>query len=473
MFFCVCVCVGFWPGFWDSGVHSCSAVQNKFLNSLHSEALLTRTPDRQGHRALPGQDSALLAATRFCSAAPHKEQSGSSEALAFFNPLFLQTHQQRAGKAAADARDDSFKPNSQLQGATSSSRATPPPRPPPPRRQPAGQKRTLVNATRSGRGSAPRSKLAGTMGLKNSAPKKRNGPPVLQKQPDIDHHRCTFALDDKNIARALARTSLACGAAPKCRNDVIKLFDGREESGQVLSDVSTSSSDSLDSLPHHHRSDPSFGVDRGLSTDYSSDEEKEEEEEDSYGAGLHRNLQLRLQASRNSKKLLGMGPVGARSGSLLILPRALKGHLHKVRGLLGVLATPERRALQRIIELSRDKSSYFGCLVQDYVSFVQENYSCHMSGLDLLQTIRQFMTQMKAYLTQGSELNPPIESLIPEDQIGKYMDSLFYCAFVFKVLRFFGGLSSLQLFLHLETINPGVFEHRHGVPTNTNSNLTL
>lgn len=29
------------------------------------------------------------------------------------------------------------------------------------------------------------------------------------------------------------------------------------------------------------------------------------------------------------------------------------------------------------------------------------------------------MTQMKAYLCQSSELDPPIESLIPEDVIGK------------------------------------------------------
>lgn len=75
--------------------------------------------------------------------------------------------------------------------------------------------------------------------------------------------------------------------------------------------------------------------------------------------------------------------------------------------------------IKKIAELSRDKRTYFGCLVQDYVSFLQENKECHVSSTDMLQTIRQFMTQVKNYLSQSSELDPPIESLIPEDQIGK------------------------------------------------------
>lgn len=106
--------------------------------------------------------------------------------------------------------------------------------------------------------------------------------------------------------------------------------------------------------------------------------------------------------------------------SSFVLPKLVKSQLQKVSGVFSSFMTPEKRMVRRIAELSRDKCTYFGCLVQDYVSFLQENKECHVSSTDMLQTIRQFMTQVKNYLSQSSELDPPIESLIPEDQIGKY-----------------------------------------------------
>jgi hypothetical protein len=100
-------------------------------------------------------------------------------------------------------------------------------------------------------------------------------------------------------------------------------------------------------------------------------------------------------------------------------------------GVFSSFMTPEKRMVRRIAELSRDKCTYFGCLVQDYVSFLQENKECHVSSTDMLQTIRQFMTQVKNYLSQSSELDPPIESLIPEDQIGKC--PFFFFSFFFQI----------------------------------------
>lgn len=99
--------------------------------------------------------------------------------------------------------------------------------------------------------------------------------------------------------------------------------------------------------------------------------------------------------------------------------------LRKVSFVINSLMTPEKRAIHRIVELSRNKSSYFGCLVQDYLSYMDQGagmqaWQSYATGLELLQTLRQFITQMKSYLTQSSELQPPIESLIPEEQIGEY-----------------------------------------------------
>uniref|UniRef100_A0AAZ3QBZ9 Ras and Rab interactor 2 n=1 Tax=Oncorhynchus tshawytscha TaxID=74940 RepID=A0AAZ3QBZ9_ONCTS len=236
-------------------------------------------------------------------------------------------------------------------------------------------------------------------------------PPRRPNKPDIDAHRCHIALDDETIAKALSRAKL-----PPCQTPAIPapsiVGNGagsppsppgktprREGQEGRLSDmsISTSSSDSLDyshpplSLP----ASPPLRLRHHL-------------EEEDYGVSLENDLDQGLRPPFKAHRR-GVGVKVALS-------------FRKVSGVFSTFMTPERRAVRRIAELSRDKSSYFGCLVQDYISFVQENKGCHTSGLDLLQTLRQFMTQMKAYLTQSSELDPPIESLIPEDQIDSVLE---------------------------------------------------
>lgn len=157
--------------------------------------------------------------------------------------------------------------------------------------------------------------------------------------------------------------------------------------------ISTSSSDSLE----FDRSMPLFGYE----ADTNSSLEDYEGESD----------QETMAPPIKSKK---------KKNSSFVLPKLVKSQLRKMSGVFSSFMTPEKRMVRRIAELSRDKCTYFGCLVQDYVSFLQENKECHVSSTDMLQTIRQFMTQVKNYLSQSSELDPPIESLIPEDQIGKY-----------------------------------------------------
>ncbi|XP_072783414.1 ras and Rab interactor 2 isoform X4 [Taeniopygia guttata] len=161
---------------------------------------------------------------------------------------------------------------------------------------------------------------------------------------------------------------------------------------QRLSDmsISTSSSDSLD----FDRSMPLFGYEGD--TNSSLEDFEGESDQESMAPPLK--------------------PKKKRSSSF-VLPKIVKSQLRKVSGVFSSFMTPEKRMIKKIAEMSRDKRTYFGCLVQDYVSFLQENKECHVSSTDMLQTIRQFMTQVKNYLSQSSELDPPIESLIPEDQI--------------------------------------------------------
>ncbi|XP_048392142.1 ras and Rab interactor 2-like isoform X2 [Stegostoma tigrinum] len=100
-----------------------------------------------------------------------------------------------------------------------------------------------------------------------------------------------------------------------------------------------------------------------------------------------------------------------------VFPKIVKSHIQKVSGVFSSFMTPEKRMVKKIAEMSQDKRTYFGCLIQDYISFFKENKDCHVSSTDMLLTVRQFMTQVKSYLLQSSELDPPIETLIPEDEI--------------------------------------------------------
>uniref|UniRef100_A0AAZ3QB88 Ras and Rab interactor 2a n=1 Tax=Oncorhynchus tshawytscha TaxID=74940 RepID=A0AAZ3QB88_ONCTS len=147
------------------------------------------------------------------------------------------------------------------------------------------------------------------------------------------------------------------------------------------------------------------------------EEDDDDEDEADFGGSLESDQDQDLTITPPGLRTKRRASAGA-----MVIQRALRGHLRKMSGVFNSLMTPEKRAIRRVLELSRDKGSYFGCLVQDYLSFLQEGggsqaWQCHASGLELLQTLRQFITQMKSYLRQSSELEPPIESLIPEDQI--------------------------------------------------------
>ncbi|XP_026070197.1 ras and Rab interactor 2-like isoform X1 [Carassius auratus] len=348
-----------------------------------------------------GKLNVPLPLTNTCPNTSEVVRSCFSSALSFINPVFLKTQQDVTGNSETVISKDPTAENGK-------SRPPPPPRPPPPR--------ILVHSPTASPGPRTMPLSAGITRMSQ----RRN--PLPRQAPDIDSYRCSIALDDETISRALSQANRN-HTTPfnPTSSTILQQWTGPEEKGRSSSgqSLSTSSLDSLDSPPHPLPMGLSQSVGKGLSTDDSSDEY--DDEEDNYGVGLERDLHLRLRASRMSKKLLTVELVGAQPRSLVI-PRALKGHFRKVQGVFSVLATPEKRILLRIIELSQDKTSYFGCLVQDYVSFVQENKNCPSSSQDLLQTIRQFMTQMKAYLKQSSEMDPPIESCIPEDLIDPVLE---------------------------------------------------
>lgn len=488
-------------GFWDSALCGqcgpspppCRPVSRTLSPQRVSRASEPGSPQRQTHCS----DSAppTLRSPNTCSSPSFHERRLSSGPLCFVNPLFLQTHHRHRSQECSRSDSGQENPGKSLMKTQVSEPQTeenklnrqsrsPPPRPPPPRsmprRRPAppppgprtapsiARPKTMPTVNVTARKSQLSTKRPApappVMGSKNSSSpsKTSNPPPPRPKNPDLEALRCHIALDDETIAKALSRANL-----PTCQPPVpadVSLDDSENVSTpnrrgrQRLSDMSmsTSSSDSLEYSPRFSiargqglASSPSQDQDNAEdSTDDDEDDGADEEEED-YGVGLEADLEMRLRPSFTSRRRRMAVRL---SGGSFILPRALKGRFRKVGGMLSSLMTPERRAVKRIAELSRDKSSYFGSLVQDYISFVQENRGCHTSGIDFLQTLRQFLTQMKAYLHQSSELDPPLESLIPEDQIDQVLEKAMHKC-VLKPLK-----SIIEVILHDFQMSSGALQ---------------
>uniref|UniRef100_A0A3Q2XXV3 Si:ch211-168d1.3 n=1 Tax=Hippocampus comes TaxID=109280 RepID=A0A3Q2XXV3_HIPCM len=68
---------------------------------------------------------------------------------------------------------------------------------------------------------------------------------------------------------------------------------------------------------------------------------------------------------------------------------------------------PEKRLARLVQELSRDRRSVFGGMVQDFLS---------VTSVQLLQGVRLFLSQAKRCLLESGELEPPIETLVPENE---------------------------------------------------------
>uniref|UniRef100_A0A8C9SQD0 Si:ch211-168d1.3 n=1 Tax=Scleropages formosus TaxID=113540 RepID=A0A8C9SQD0_SCLFO len=86
------------------------------------------------------------------------------------------------------------------------------------------------------------------------------------------------------------------------------------------------------------------------------------------------------------------------------------------------LFAPEKRVAQLVEELSQDRRSAFGSLVQDFLRRQEEELKsarCPASSAMLLQGLRLFLSQAKDFLLDCGELEPPIETLVPENEKGR------------------------------------------------------
>ncbi|XP_041841699.1 ras and Rab interactor 2 [Melanotaenia boesemani] len=105
-----------------------------------------------------------------------------------------------------------------------------------------------------------------------------------------------------------------------------------------------------------------------------------------------------------------------------------RGGLHRMSEAFVCFFAPDKRLTRLVEELSRDRRSIFGGMVQDFLLEQREvlksltsassssSSSSRVTTVQLLQGLRLFLSQLKCCLLDSGELEPPIETLVPESE---------------------------------------------------------
>ncbi|XP_028984327.1 ras and Rab interactor 3 isoform X2 [Betta splendens] len=106
-----------------------------------------------------------------------------------------------------------------------------------------------------------------------------------------------------------------------------------------------------------------------------------------------------------------------------------RGGLHRMSEAFVCFFAPDKRLTRLVEELSRDRRSIFGGIVQDFLLEQREvlkslssapsssaSSSSRVTSVQLLQGLRLFLSQAKCCLLDSGELEPPIETLVPENE---------------------------------------------------------
>ncbi|XP_037401959.1 ras and Rab interactor 2 isoform X2 [Pygocentrus nattereri] len=178
--------------------------------------------------------------------------------------------------------------------------------------------------------------------------------------------------------------------------------------------------------------------------------EKEEEEEDvAVGLILEQRSAPSLSELDSSSSLSSLDeteesperPSLTRGTSNPIIPsprppRQSVSALRKMSAAFVSFFVPGKRVARLVEDLSRDRCTAFGTLVQDFLREQREALKPQSltSAVDLLQVVRLFINQAKAFLLECGELEPPIETLVPEDEKDQTLEkAMFRC--VLKPLK--------------------------------------
>ncbi|XP_034715057.1 ras and Rab interactor 3 [Etheostoma cragini] len=142
--------------------------------------------------------------------------------------------------------------------------------------------------------------------------------------------------------------------------------------------------------------------------------------------------ELNLEQEQNHNRPAEYPNPVKRTSTTVMLDRAR----YRLSNVITGLISHNRRLTQRIVELARDPLSYFGNLVKEHRAFTLETMSNHSSSTELLQEIRQMMTQLKSYLLQSTELQAMLEPQhqYAQDKLESMVEAAL-CKSVLKPLR--------------------------------------
>ncbi|KAM8882168.1 ras and Rab interactor 2 [Synchiropus picturatus] len=101
-----------------------------------------------------------------------------------------------------------------------------------------------------------------------------------------------------------------------------------------------------------------------------------------------------------------------------------RGGLHRMSEAFVCFFAPDKRLTRLVEELSRDRRSLFGGMIQDFLleqrgglkSLMSSSAISRVTSVQLLQGLRLFLSQAKCCLLDSGELEPPIETLVPESE---------------------------------------------------------
>ncbi|XP_067412808.1 ras and Rab interactor-like protein [Emydura macquarii macquarii] len=118
------------------------------------------------------------------------------------------------------------------------------------------------------------------------------------------------------------------------------------------------------------------------------------------------------------------------------LPGRVLHRLSAVGSALSGFLSAERRLARRVQELVQEPASYVGGLVQNFVGHVLRGGGArHPTSTDMLQEIRQMISNLKGYLCESSELHDAGEYGDPEEiDLGSVVEAALYKC-ILKPLR--------------------------------------
>ncbi|XP_076018744.1 ras and Rab interactor 2 [Genypterus blacodes] len=106
-----------------------------------------------------------------------------------------------------------------------------------------------------------------------------------------------------------------------------------------------------------------------------------------------------------------------------------RGGMHRMSEAFVCFFAPDKRLTRLVEELSRDRRSTFGGMIQDFLLTQREllkslassssppsSSSSRVTSVQLLQGLRLFLSQARCCLLDSGELEPPIDTLVPDNE---------------------------------------------------------